>query len=95
MPYGGDGRTLGRMVAKGEVELGIFLINVLTAPGLHVVGPFPAELQQEVVFTAAMPSPNGPAEWLYPNVEKTPCSTVNRRANLTPHAPRGKTGQAA
>jgi molybdate transport system substrate-binding protein len=44
------------VVAKGEVELGIFLINVLTAPGLEVVGPFPPELQQNVVFTAAIGS---------------------------------------
>jgi molybdate transport system substrate-binding protein len=43
-----------KAVASGEAELGIFLINVLIAPGLDVVGPFPAQVQQEVQFTSAV-----------------------------------------
>lgn len=41
-------------VANGEADLGIFLVHVLAAPGLDVVGPFPPDLQENVVFTAAL-----------------------------------------
>ena len=41
-------------VAAGNAELGVFLINVLTAPGLDVLGPVPGNLNQEIVFTAAL-----------------------------------------
>ncbi len=49
-------------VASGEAELGVFLVNVLTGPGVELAGSFPAELQQELVFTAAMAEDSKEAE---------------------------------
>src|SRR4051812_36683275 len=41
-------------IAKGEAEMGVFLMNVLVAPGVELVGPFPTDLQQELVFISAV-----------------------------------------
>ena len=41
-------------LAKGECDLAVFLINVLNDPRLDVVGPFPADVQREVVYATAM-----------------------------------------
>ena len=41
-------------VVKGDADLAVFLTNVLTDPRLDMVGPFPAEIQREVVYQASV-----------------------------------------
>ena len=44
---------VSELVAKGDVELGmVVMTQILTTPGVDLVGPLPPEIQSYVVFTA-------------------------------------------
>jgi molybdate transport system substrate-binding protein len=53
---------IAEAVARGEAEIGVFLVNVLMAPGVELAGTFPPELQQDLVFTAAVSADSKNAE---------------------------------
>jgi molybdate transport system substrate-binding protein len=74
-------------VAKGDAELGVFLTNVLIAPGLDLIGAVPAELRQDVVFTSGLAAETKEVEAAktFLNYLKTPAAvTVIRAKGMTP-----------
>jgi molybdate transport system substrate-binding protein len=74
-------------IASGEAELGVFLTNVLIAPGVELAGPFPGELQSELVFVGALAaeSTDAAAAQAFLDYLKTPEAAAAFRANgVTP-----------
>src|SRR5205085_6938028 len=52
-----DADIVSELVAKGEVELGIIVITqILTTPGVELVGPLPPELRISSSFAGAISS---------------------------------------
>jgi molybdate transport system substrate-binding protein len=50
-----DTDTVSELVAKGELELGVVVITqILTTPGVELVGPLPPEIQFHTVFVAGV-----------------------------------------
>jgi molybdate transport system substrate-binding protein len=47
-------KQIAEAVGNGEAELAVFTINVLTDPRLNIVGPFPADVQREVIYAAGI-----------------------------------------
>jgi molybdate transport system substrate-binding protein len=53
---GGLGGLAGTLVANGEAELGVQQISeLMAAPGVDIVGPLPADLQNTTQFAAGIP----------------------------------------
>jgi molybdate transport system substrate-binding protein len=69
-------------VAKGDAELAVFLTNVLIAPGVELAGSFPGDLQQELVFSAAVATKSNDAEAAKAFISylKTPASAATIKA---------------
>jgi len=46
---------VSELVARGEVDLGIVVITqILTTPGVELVGPLPPEIQSSVTFSSGI-----------------------------------------
>jgi len=74
-------------VVNGDAELAVFVNNVLTAPGIDIVGPFPAKYQQELVFPAALAvdTKQKEAAMAFIDFIKSPAATVVVKAKgMTP-----------
>jgi molybdate transport system substrate-binding protein len=74
-------------VVRGEAELGVFLTNVLIAPGVDLVSPFPGDLQQELVFASAVAADTKEPDAARALIDylKTPAATaLIKAAGMTP-----------
>ena len=57
-----DAAKIAQAVANGDAELGVFLINVFVVPGVDIAGPFPGDLQQELIYEGVSPTDSKQAD---------------------------------
>jgi molybdate transport system substrate-binding protein len=79
--------AIPQAVASGEAELGVFLTNVMIAPGVELADPFPGDLQQDLVFVGAIAadSSNATAARALLDYLKTPeAAAVFKAKGVTP-----------
>jgi ABC-type molybdate transport system substrate-binding protein len=50
----GAPKQIAEAVANGDADLAVFTLNVLVDPRLDIVGPFPADVQREVVYAVGI-----------------------------------------
>ena len=75
------GGRVAQALVKGDAELGVFVVIVFAVPGVEIAGPFPAELQDELVWdgtlavrTQAEPRPARPSSNSCASRSRRPCS---------------------
>jgi molybdate transport system substrate-binding protein len=73
---------IAQAVAKGDAELGLFLMSVLMAPGVELVGPFPGELQHDLIYVgaASADTQNAAAAQAFIDFLKTPAAAAVLKA---------------
>jgi molybdate transport system substrate-binding protein len=92
-PVRPESDIVSQLVAQGEVELGIVVITqILTTPGVELVGALPSEVQSYVTFTGGVSAKSKAPETarqLIRFLTAPTASSVMRKQGMEPFARAG------